>query len=135
LLSLVLGVIELVTLTFVILWIAVAGLITTVVSVFTTNIWTQVIVLAVASAVLLIATRPLARKWRGQRTYRNRLDELVGREGVVVNEGAPGAFATVRVQGELWSARSTENVQPGDRVKVTSAHGTVLDVVRIQVEQ
>ena len=40
---------------------------------------------------------------------------LIGREAEVISSSAPGKLTTytVRVEGELWTARSDDSVRPG----------------------
>jgi membrane-bound serine protease (ClpP class) len=49
-------------------------------------------------------------------------ENLVGAIGEVVEEGR------VRVQGELWEARSDGELEPGTRVRVTAIDGLELHV-------
>jgi len=51
--------------------------------------------------------------------------QIVGMEGVARGEGQ------VFVRGELWRARSSESLRPGDRVRVAGLDGLTLDVHRI----
>jgi membrane-bound serine protease (ClpP class) len=51
--------------------------------------------------------------------------EIVGMEGVVREGGL------VFVRGELWRARSSEPLTPGERVRVDGLNGLTLDVHRV----
>jgi membrane-bound serine protease (ClpP class) len=51
--------------------------------------------------------------------------QIVGMEGVARGEGQ------VFVRGELWRARSSETLRPGDHVRVAGLDGLTLDVHRI----
>ena len=51
--------------------------------------------------------------------------QIVGMEGVARGEGQ------VFVRGELWRARSSELLHPGDRIRVAALDGLTLDVHRI----
>lgn len=127
--ALVLGIIELSSVTFVLLWVAVAALVTTVLTPVIHNVWSQLFVFAFSSIVLFMATRPLARKWRSSgKKYPDRLEAMESKTGIVVTGGGPDSLATVRIQGELWSAESEEELHEGDHVIVKSAHAAVLKV-------
>jgi membrane-bound serine protease (ClpP class) len=52
--------------------------------------------------------------------------QIVGMEGVARSEGQ------VFVRGELWQARSSESLRPGDRVRVAGLDGLTLNVHRIE---
>ncbi|OFW75458.1 MAG: hypothetical protein A2201_13060 [Alicyclobacillus sp. RIFOXYA1_FULL_53_8] len=129
LIALVLGVIELSSVTFVLLWLAVAALLTTFLTPIVQNVWAQLVVFAIASVVLFVATRPLARKWRAStKKYPSRLETMVNKTGIVVTSGGEDTLATVRIQGELWSAEAVEDLRVGDHVIVKSATAAVLMV-------
>lgn len=123
-----LGIIEVSTITFVLLWIAIAGLITAILTPFISNVWIQLLIFAVISVVLYMVTRPLARKWRGQRKYTNQIEGMRRKQGVVVKGAKVGDLATVKVDGETWSAHCDVELFEGDQVVVTQAVSTVLSV-------
>lgn len=129
--AVVLGIIEIATFTFVLLWIAIGGLITAVLAPMIPNVWVQLLLFAVVSLVLYWATRPLARKWKQQRTYLNPVESLVGKKAHVVTAANPGSLATVRVGGEVWSATSDEPLAAGAAVLILEANSTVLHVAPV----
>jgi membrane-bound ClpP family serine protease len=55
-------------------------------------------------------------------------ETLIGARGVATSAVRPEGM--VRVQGELWSARSDFGVDPGDEVRVVERDGLVLAVER-----
>lgn len=126
--ALVVGIIEVSTFTFVLLWIAIAACITAILTIVITNIWVQLFLFVMISVILLLLTRPMARRWKQRRTYPAPNEGMPGKRGVVVTEAQPGAFATVRVEGDLWSARSEVPLTAGEDVVVESASATVLTV-------
>jgi len=126
--SIVIGVVELTTFTFVLLWIAIAGLITTCFTALIPELWGQVLLFAIASAVLLTVTRPIARKWKHKKTFPTHQETLRLKRGVVVKEGTTDKYAIVRIDGELWSAESEQPLRVGQSVIVRSSSRTVLFV-------
>ena len=95
----VIGTVEVMTFTFVLLWIAIGAFLTALLTPFIPSVWVQMLIFATVSVVLLVVTRPLVRKWKQRRSLPSRMESMVGQRGVVVTEAKPGAFATVRVQG------------------------------------
>jgi membrane protein implicated in regulation of membrane protease activity len=128
------GIVEISSVTFVLLWFAIGALVTALVSLAVHDVWLQLLVFAALGLALFVATRPLARKWRRVKSYPDRSETLVGTTGVVVTAAEPGAFATVRVQGDLWSARSNSKLEPGQNVIVRAASATILTVEPIRGE-
>jgi len=59
-------------------------------------------------------------------------ESLVGREAEVVSRSSesPSVPYTVRIEGELWSARSRDALQPGETVVIVAAEGNRLTVAR-----
>ena len=51
-------------------------------------------------------------------------EAMIGKRAEVVRECRP--TGTVRVDGELWNARSTEGVGPGGQVRVAGVEGLTL---------
>ncbi len=123
------GIIELATVTFVLLWMAIAALVTAVLSLAITGVWAQFFIFAIISVGLYFATRPLAQRWRNKRRYpASRMEGMVGERALVVKGAQPGRLATVRVNGELWSAQSTVSLEPGHWVVIVRAESSVLFV-------
>ena len=123
-----LGIVELTSVTFVLLWFAVAAVVTSALTLVLHPLWAQLLVYVVISVGLYLVTRPLAHKWRGTKTYSNHLQSRLGQTGTVVSGAQPGAFATVRIEGELWSATCRTTLQAGQSIVVQAADGAVLHV-------
>jgi membrane protein implicated in regulation of membrane protease activity len=82
----------------------------------------------VVSIVLLAALRPIARSHRKQAPLlRTGTAALVGRNGVVVERIANDeGVGCVRIDGEVWSARSYDDdeiIEAGRRVQVVEIRG------------
>ena len=93
--------------------------------------WLQVIAAAVATLILLLATRPLVRRFlRGEETRTN-ADRVVGRTAVVT-EPIDNVLAKGRVSvlGSDWTARSLDGgaIPAGAQVRVERIEGVKLIV-------
>lgn len=132
--AVVIGIIEVSTFTFVLLWIAVAAFITTLLTGVVTNIWGQLLLFAVFSVILYVVTRPLARKMKTQKLYKNRVEEMANQTGFVVTGAKVGDLATVKVNGEVWSAHCDTDLEAGQKVEVLKATSTVLQVQAMERE-
>jgi membrane-bound serine protease (ClpP class) len=60
------------------------------------------------------------------RKVRTGVENLMGSIGTVAKPLAP--VGQIRVRGELWEARSAQNVSAGTAVRVIAVNGLVLDV-------
>ena len=65
-------------------------------------------------------------RWSKRRRATVGAETLVGRRAVVVRSLTPGG--QVKLDGEVWEARSDVHLEPGREVVVTGLDGLVLDV-------
>ena len=95
--------------------------------------WVQILVFLAVGLILVVATRPLCRRFlkKGQETKTN-AESLVGRECVVTEEiRNVDEVGEVRVGGLCWTARSErddEVIAAGEHVIVTEIQGVKLIV-------
>jgi len=129
--SIVLGIVEMLSFTFVLLWISISALVTALLTALTPNLAVQVALFVIISAILLAVTRPMARNWRKTKAVPSRLDVLVGKRATVLTAAGDTRYATVRVDGETWSADTDAQVPlvVGQSVQVVGASATVLHVI------
>ena len=133
-LILIFGIIELTTLEFTFLMLAlgsVGGLIS---AVFGVPWWAQILIAAVLAVLLLFALRPalLRRLKRGGDPTLSNVDALIGLLGTVTNDFSGNANHVKLVNGETWSARLSGTDRPlveGERVEVTAIEGATAVVV------
>lgn len=85
-----------------------------------------ILTFAATSAVLLVFVIGMAIQAR-RRPVVSGAEGLMGARGLAVS-GFPGP-GSVRLHGEIWSARSEVAISPGQRVRVTGREGLVLLVV------
>ena len=93
-------------------------------------IWLQ----AVVTLVLLLATRPLVKKFLQNKETHTNADRVVGQTAVVTEDiDNLAAHGRVEVLGNDWAARSTENVriQKGTKVQVVRIEGVKLIVTPV----
>lgn len=126
-----LSVFEAVTVGLVSIWFAVGALFGLFASFFTDSILVQVIVFIVVSLISLVAMRPLVQRYMVPRQTPTNADRVIGQEGVVTlaieNLEAQGQ---VKVQGAIWTARSTTGtpIPEGTIVRIERIEGVKLMV-------
>ena len=131
--AVVMGVTEACTVQLVSVWFAIGSAAACITSLFTDQIYIQVIVFVVVTAIALAVTRPLVKKLKRKRPEATNADRYIGRSAVVVeaidNDHAKGL---VKVDNEKWTARSVDGqlLEPGDRVVVTAIEGVKLIVTK-----
>ncbi|TDD44620.1 NfeD family protein [Kribbella antibiotica] len=90
-------------------------------------LWLQIVVGLVTTAAMLAAIRPLlVRKLHHSGELKTGSAHVIGRTGTVVKEIHPDGGGSVRLGGDLWTARPYDDVstiKPGTRVEVMSIDG------------
>jgi len=124
-------VLEMVTLTFYLLWLCVGTVVAAAVSWFAPEAYlAQVIAGCLVALVLTVFTKPISRKFRAAKGYEDAGIELVGREGIVVEPIEQGQYGIVKVGGDTWSATSTQTLGRDERVRVLRRSSTIIEVER-----
>jgi membrane protein implicated in regulation of membrane protease activity len=84
----------------------------------------------VAAGAIDVAETAFFVRWSKRRRAVVGAGTLVGRTAVVVRALAPRG--QVKLDGEVWEARASTDVEPGREVVVTAIEGLVLDVEAIE---
>jgi membrane protein implicated in regulation of membrane protease activity len=120
---------EMLTLTFYLLWLGVGAVIAAAAALIVPEgIVVQALAGGIAALALTVFTKPLTRRFRESRGYRDAIHELVGKQGIVVEAISPGSPGIVKVGSETWSAISLDTLLRDDQVRVISRGTTVLEV-------
>ncbi|MFN6992496.1 MAG: NfeD family protein [Fervidobacterium sp.] len=124
--------IEIFTPTFFIFWFGLGSLAAAVVAYFYENTIFELLTFIIVSGVLVLSTRKLAKKISGEEVRSINVDEIIGKEAIVIekidNRKSKGV---VKVSGDMWRAVSyDDNVtfENGEYViieKVEGAHVVV----------
>ncbi len=131
-------VVEVVTLGLVCIWFAIGALFAAIVAVFGGPWWLQLIVFVVVSAVTLIFTKPIAKKYFMDKIQKTNSEDLVGKK-VMVTEDVDNARATgvAIASGLEWTARAKEDgvtFMKGEFALVHTIEGVKLILVKCPQE-
>ena len=93
----------------------------------------QIIVMAAVSvvtfAICMIWIRPKLESLRRANIQRTNADRLIGMEGVVIVPVNPvEGKGQVKVEGQVWSAKSEDAIKEGTKVKIRAIEGVKLIV-------
>lgn len=91
---------------------------------------TQGGVFAVVSLLLIPMTRPLVAKVTKEAPIKSNMDGLIENIGVV-KKVVSDLNGLIKVDGQIWQARSDKEIEPGRKVKILSVDGTKLNVQEI----
>ena len=131
--AIVMAVVEASTTQLVSLWFVLGAVAAAISTIFTPSIFVQLVVFLVVSALSLLITRPLVRRFRknGDKVGTN-ADRLIGQFDIVTKGIAdPFSVGQVKVLGETWSAQSEITpIEVGAKVEILEIEG-----VRLIVEE
>ena len=129
--------IEAVTVGIVSVWFAIGALFAMVTAMLGANLWVQITVFLVVSAIALYFTRPLVKKFVNNKVEPTNADMLIGKECRVVEtiDNLSGTGA-VYVDGKTWTARTVDEeiIPEGQLVKAERIEGVKLIVSKIAPE-
>lgn len=128
----ILMIIEIFTPTFFIFWFGLGSLAAAVVAYFHENTLLELVTFIVVSAVFVLSTRKLAKKISGEQVRSINIDEIIGKEAIVIEKvDNKAATGVIKVSGDMWRAVSLDDdmvFEKGDRVtieKIEGAHAVV----------
>ncbi|MBW4840712.1 MAG: NfeD family protein [Paenibacillaceae bacterium] len=124
-------VLEMMTMTFYLLWLCIGSLVAAVVALVAPEayFW-QVVAGCLVALVLTVFTKPLSRKFRAAKGFKDIGTELVGKQGIVVEPIEPGQYGIVKVGGDSWSATATVPIGRDEKVRVLERGSTIIEVER-----
>ena len=126
---------EVLTSGFLIFWFGLAALIAMAVSFVTDNIIIQTTVFLISSVILILATKPLVKKFAKVETTKTNAFSLIDKRGIVTKDiSSINSTGQVKVEGELWSASGENDVEisKGTEVKIKEIKGVKLIVTPIK---
>lgn len=106
---------------------AIGGLIT---AVFTSVLVIQLSVFAVISLILVLLTRPLAKKYLKTNTIKTNADSLIGQTTKIIVDILPGERGEVKIEGKIWTAYTdqSETLSKDSKVTIIAINGNKLMV-------
>lgn len=120
---------EMLTLTFYLLWLGIGAVVAAVVALLFPGLFVvQALVGGAAALILTVFTKPLTRRIKEARGYRDVIEDLVGKPGLVIEDIVDGKPGIVRIGNETWTATSKDRLLKGDTVRVIARGTTVLEV-------
>ena len=113
----ILVIVELITVNLVTIWFAFGALVTSLVSLYTTDTVILLAVFTLVSLLLLLITKPVVKKLKVKKVVATNLDQVIGKTGVVTEPIAKDKIGEVKVLGKRWSAYSDREISKDKKVK------------------
>lgn len=129
-------IVELSTVTLTSIWFAIGAVVALLLAIFDVGPLWQVLSFIVISALLLLATRPFAKKLNEKDVIKTNSDKIISMIGIVTKEIAVGEIGEVKVNLELWRAISADStpIKVGEQVIINSLNGNKVLVSRVTKE-
>jgi membrane protein implicated in regulation of membrane protease activity len=123
-------VIEIISLGLTTIWFAGGAFIAALAALAGGNLVIQIILFAVVSIVLLVVTRPVAKKYLDSKTEKTNAEALIGQKAMVLDE-VNNLMQTGRakINGMEWTARSKEDaviIPAGEQAEIVEIQGVKL---------
>ena len=128
-------IVEASTVTVVSIWFAAGSLAALIASMLGAPTWLQTVLFFVVSVALLLALRPVTKKYFTPRLTKTNVDSVIGSVGIVtVAIDNIQAVGTIKLGAMEWTARSTsgEQIPAGTRVKVDRIEGVKAFVTPVE---
>ena len=125
---------EVLTSGFLIFWLSLGSLIAMVISFVTDNIIIQTTTFLISSVILILATKPLVKKFATTDTVKTNAYSIIGKKGLVTKDiDSINSTGQVKIDGELWSAVGVDdiNIKKGTEIKILEIKGVKVVVTPI----
>ncbi len=120
-------ILEIMTIGFLVFWFAIGALITSFVSLFTSNIIIQTTVFILSSTALIFLTKPFVNKFSSSDKIQTNAYSIIGKKAIVIKEiNSKEVIGQIKIGSEIWSAKSkkdTQTIQEGTEVIISEING------------
>ena len=107
----------------------IGALLTAVVVLITLPLWLQWVVFSVFSLLSIYLIRPIAKRFfKLKEIVKSNVDGLIGKKAIVIEAIDPMKPGMIKVEGEMWKARSDEQITKDLWVEIVSVDGAHLKV-------
>lgn len=112
------------------IWFGIAAAIALVCAIADFSIYIQLIVFSAVSVVLVVATRPLAKKLTNNTEVKTNVDKLIGKIGTILKTIEPDNKGIVKVDFQEWTAISLNGklIEENTKVVIKGIDGNKLIV-------
>lgn len=115
------------------IWFSGGAILAMLVSLLGFNYFVQIIAFILGSALMLIYTKPIAKKVLKIGATKTNVDSLIGKQGIVIKELQHFTLGHVKVKSQIWSAKPVddETIAVGKEVEVVRIEGVKLIVKKL----
>lgn len=126
---------EIVTVGFLVFWIAIGALIAMVISFFISDIIVQCSVFVVSSALLIFLTKPFVNKFMNKENVPTNAYSIIGKRAMVLKKISNNETGQIKVASETWSAicECEDEIYEGTEVEVIKIEGVKAIVKPVEI--
>jgi len=119
------------------IWFSAGAVVGLILAICGVPVWVQIVVFVLVSAVLLLSTRKLVKKFTKKPTEKTNADSLVGKKAKLLTAITEDDNGSVKFDGVVWTAITKGNVciEAGKRVEVVEIKGNKLVVKELEEEK
>ncbi len=90
----------------------------------------QIVIFLITSIILLIYTKPIAKKYLKIGSTKTNVEDLIGKKGFVVKPISNRELGQVKVKGQIWTAKSVDDTEipESTEIEVVNIEGVKLIV-------
>lgn len=126
-------VLEFVTFDLVTIWFSIGAVGSLIAAALGASLLVQTIVFLSISIVLLLITRPIAKKFMKREIIKTNADKIVGLQAIVTRDVFPNEIGEVKVDNALWRAvgQDKETYLVGEMVNINGISGTKAVITKL----
>ena len=125
-------IIEIVSADMISIWFALASIPSFIIALLDGHIVVQIVSFIFFTAILLILTRPVVKKYLKTNEIKTNVDAMVGMTVTVIKDIRPDEIGRVVVRAIDWAAMSKETILVGEHARVLDVDGNKLIVEKIE---
>lgn len=125
-------IIEIVSADMISIWFALASIPSFIIALLEGHIVVQIVSFIFFTAILLILTRPVVKKYLKTNEIKTNVDAMVGMTVTVIKDIRPDEIGRVIVRAIDWAAMSKETILVGEHARVLDVDGNKLIVEKIE---
>ena len=119
-------VLEMFTMGFLVFWLSLGCVLAALVSLITDSVIIQTAVFVFSSGLLIVATKPLVKKFTEKDNAKTNVYSLAGKKAIVIEaiDWKTGS-GQIKIEGQVWSAKTEEqvNIEKGTEVEIIRIEG------------
>ncbi len=118
------------------IWFTVGSIVALILAAFNVHYLIQIAAFVIVSVVLLLATRPLSKRFMAREVIKTNADSLIGKRGKIVKEVSLDQRGEVKINSVIWVCFVTKDIKikEGSKVIILDIEGNKLLVEPMEGE-